>query len=482
MNLTKSSLLLFGSRIIKSITSFAAVIIFSRELGASPLGTYYPFIALIGLLAIPADFGISTAVQKRISEDKNADLYLGAAIVMKLPILIIIITLIWMSKGHINQFLGEDIAALFIITLLFDQIGGLSISVLRGELRVGETALISVLRPISWLIIGYILYIQRFGIYALVYGYLIGTILIAVVGWWRVSISVLWPNASHIRSLLDYGRFSVISSVGGYFYSWMDVAILSAFVATGIASTRGEIGAYENAWRISLIVMMLTQSISVTLFPQISQWDSKNATDRIESVIPIALLPGALLIIPGFVGIAVLSSDLLRILFGEEFTVAWLALIILSGEKFFQSVHSIFGNVLQGIDRPDLAAYSTVAAASVNLVLNIILIWMFGIVGAALATTTASLVRAVMQMRYLDFFLDVEYPVQEIVASGIASIIMGMLLYVILNHIQINNIIGLSGIIIVGILIYTPVILLFSSVRNSIRSILRPVLSQISAI
>ncbi|MFB6186420.1 MAG: flippase, partial [Halobacteriaceae archaeon] len=76
----------------------------------------------------------------------------------------------------------------------------------------------------------------------------------AVGGWWKVSIRPALPTLEHARSLFDYGKWSMISAIGGHVYSWMDVVILTAFVSTGIAGSRAGIGAYENACRVSLIV------------------------------------------------------------------------------------------------------------------------------------------------------------------------------------------------------------------------------------
>lgn len=114
----------------------------------------------------------------------------------------------------------------------------------------------------------------------------------------------------------------------------MDVIILTFFVSFGIGISRAEIGAYENAWRVSLVVILFSQAVSTVLFPQFSKWDSEGALHKIESAIPRALLPSLLLVIPAFVGTTVLSKDILSILFGEEFVVAWVALIILTGERY----------------------------------------------------------------------------------------------------------------------------------------------------
>jgi len=447
MNLAKASIKITLARILKSIFSFLAVVVFSRELGASPLGTYYPFLALLGILAIPADLGIRSATEKRISEGEDASSYLGTAIALKAPLLISISIIILLGGEYVNRYLGANLVIPLIATLFAREAGQFSLFVLRGELRAGETAIVEALRPVSWLIVGYVLYMQGFGVHGLVYGYLVGSLLMVVVGWWKVSTQISWPTLQHTRSLLNYGRFSVISAVGGYFYSWMDVAILTWFVVGGIASTRGAIGAYENAWRLTLVVILLSQSIATTLFPQFSRWDAENAMDRIEAIIPTALLPSLLLVIPAFVGTVILSKDLLRILFGTEFTVAWLALIILSGEKILQSVHVVLGKSLQAINRPDLAAYATAVSVLVNLGLNIVLIWHFGIVGAAIATTVSFAVNTYLHARYLSRFVEISIPVRESVWSVVASSVMGVCVYALQAIVNISTVIHLIAVI-----------------------------------
>ncbi|MGB9963262.1 polysaccharide biosynthesis C-terminal domain-containing protein, partial [Halobacterium sp. MBLA0001] len=459
------------------LASFVAVIIFSRELGAAPLGTYYPFVALLGILAIPADFGIGSAAQKRISEGEDASQYLSSAIALKLPILAVVSFLIIAARGYVNQYLGASLAIPFVATLIVSQGAHLAIGVLRGELRVGETAIIEVLQPFGWLVFGYALYTQEYGVYALIYGHLIGSVLMLVVGWWKVSISITQPTIEHTKSLFEYGKYSTIASVGGYFYSWMDVAILSLFVSLGVVSTRAGIGAYENAWRLSLVVMILTQAISTSIFPQFSQWAAEDAIERIEGVLHTALLPGIILTIPAFVGTLILSEDLLSILYGPKFTIAGMTLIILAGEKIFQSIHSILGRVLWGIDRPDVAAYMITISIATNLILNVILIWQFGIVGAAVATTGASIVLAGLQLRYVRRYITIDFPLKETAWSIVASCIMGGAIHLAKLNIEIDSLLPLFSLILFGVLIYVVVILLYSPIRITIQQVLNPILS-----
>lgn len=475
MKLARSTLKIFLARVVGSASNFIAIVIFSRELGASVLGNYYPFLALIGILSIPSDLGIRSAAEKRISEGENKPSFLTTAILLKIPPLLFVSVICWIVRDYINIFIGESLSLLLIFTLITSEMARFSITILRGEMRAGETAIVEAVRPICWLLVG-VTFHTEYGVYALIYGYLLGSILMNLIGWAKVSISISLPSIKYVRSLFEYGRFSVVSTLGGYFYSWMDIMVLTFFVSAGIVGTRTWIGAYENAWRLTFIVMLLSRSIATTIFPQFSRWDTQNATDEIEEIIPIAIMPPMLIVIPAFVGISVLSDDILRILFGSEFTVAWLALIILSGEKILQSVHVVLGRSLQAIDRPDLAAYATVISLIINLILNIALIWKFGIVGAAIATAVSFAVNTFLHARYLNQFLTIQFPTRELTWSAVCSLVMGLAVLIISFQFYIRGIWQLIGIVLFGILIYGCLLVLYQPIRSPTVRLFRSVL------
>jgi O-antigen/teichoic acid export membrane protein len=449
--------------------SFLAVIVFSRELGAGPLGVYYPFIALLGLLSILANFGLRTATEKRISEGDDVEVFLGSAIILKSALLFLVVLAVLPFRGYINQYIGEEAVALFILALLAKEMSELSLFVLRGELRTDETALVESVYPVCWLSIGIILYMNNFGVKSLIIAHICGLFIMGIIGWKKVSLSPQWPDVEHIKSILDYGKYSVISAVGGYFYSWLDVIILTLFVILNFGISRQDIGAYENAWRLTMITMFLSQSIATTIFPQFSQWDSEDTIEKVESVIPTVIFPALLPVIPGFVGILVLSEDILEILFGTEFTVAAAALIILAAEKILQSVHVVLGRSLQAINYPDLAAYATVVSICINLILNIILIWYLGIVGAAIATTVSFAANTLLHMRFLSRFIDIRFPISKISWSVISSIIMGVIIYQYKVSYNVSNIVHLLAIVVVGGIIYTLLLLLYTPIRISFK-------------
>jgi len=467
MSIVRSSIKLFTAKSLNAALQFIGIIYFARELGAASMGTYFLYEALIGMLAIPADFGLRGSVEKRISEGTDPGEYLSSVIIAKsLPLLsIVLLTSIFWQE--INSYLGGRLYIFIAIGLVLREIAFLSIFVLRGELRVGETASLHLLKQFSWLAVGIILVHNGYDELALIFGYIVGLIMMLVVGWYKCSISLSKPSIPHLKSLLDFGKYHIISSVGGYIYSWMDVAILGFFVSSSL------IGAYEVAWRVTIPVLFISNSISISSFPQISQWDSKGVDSRISTLVSDSLIPSTILAIPSFFGVLLLSNEILSFTFGEQYAVASVVLIILMAEKVPQSLHKIFGRALLGIGYPDKAAVSTIVSIIANFLLNIVLINIYGIVGAAIATTVSYLLNTVLTVYFLSGHINVKIPRSEFLWMIFSSVCMYVTIKISSIYYHIGGALDMVLYIVFGAAIYAAIILLNGTFRNEFYMILK---------
>ena len=471
MNLARSSIRVFVASTASSLVVFLGITFFARELGSHQMGVFFLFQALLGMLAIPADFGIGSGVTKRISEGESAGSVVSTAILLKILLLLPFLVGILSFRAPINEYLGAELAHYLVLGLVLQESAKLTIQVLKGELRVGETAGPTFSRKIVYVAVGAVLVVMGSGVQGIIYGLLAGFVTMLVWGAWKSSTSLSSPSLEHARSLFDYSKYAFISSVGGYFYSWMDVAIIGFFL------TQSEVGVYEIAWRVTAVIMLFSTSIATTIFPQVSQWNADDATERIEAMLSEAIAPALFVAIPGFLGVILFSREILGFVFGPEYTAAWLVLIILMGEKVVQSVHIILGRSLQGIDRPDLAAKAGLVAMALNLVLNVVLVLEYGIVGAAIATAVSFVVNSLLHAYYLSKFISIRIPYARIGGCTAASLGMALVLYVVASVVAISSFPRLMLIILLGVVIYSGFVLVIPASRGVILNNIRRVVS-----
>lgn len=462
MNLAKSSVKVFLGRTTGTVVVFLGITYFARNLGSHQMGVFFLFQALLGMLAIPADLGVSGSVAKRISEGEPRGKVLSTALAIKLVPLSVLVLGILLLQAYVNEYVGAEIAVLLVVAVVLQEFAKLTIEFLNGELRVGETALPSLSRQVVFVGLGAILVSLGMGMFALVYGVIAGLAVMLVWGAYKSSLSFDRPSISQARSLFDYSKYAFISSIGGYFYSWMDVAVIGFFM------TQSDVGVYEIAWRVSAVLMLFSHPIATTIFPQVSQWSADDATERIETLLPEVIAPSLLFVIPAFFGVASLSREILGLVFGPEYTAGWLVLIILASEKLLQAVHIILGRSLQGIDRPDLAAKAGVVAMVLNLVLNIVLVLEFGIVGAAVATAVSFIVNSALHAYYLSRFVSITIPYVRIAGSVVASLGMCLGIVAAQSTIAVDTLPRLLATVFLGVLLYGGFVLLIPSLRTTV--------------
>lgn len=421
MDLSRSALKIFLAKGGNAVVFFAGITVFARELGPSQIGIFFLFQTVLGLTTIVADFGVRGALEKRLSEGQQPGTMVATAIALKLVTIAGAAGMILLIRPYLNQYLGGEYAAYLVIALIVQEFADLFIQAVRGELRVGETAIIEFAREVTWATSGLILVSAGYGVTGLIYGLILGSTMAACWAFFKLETRVGRPAELSAWSLYDYAKYYFLSSVSGQVYQWMDVAIIGLFL------TYADVGAYEVAWEVTLLVLLVSKTLSITLFPQMSQWSAEAAVDRIEAVVPDAIGVALFLSIPAFVGIFVLNYEVLSVIFGPEYTIAAGVIVVLMVEKVFQSVNDVFGSTLRGIDRVDLVARAVVVTIAVNLVLNVVLVLTIGLVGAALATMTAAIVQTLLNGRYLSQNITLRLPYRLIAWSIVNAATMGVI-------------------------------------------------------
>ncbi|NLV11583.1 oligosaccharide flippase family protein [Halomicrobium mukohataei] len=464
MNIARSTIKIFVSKAFTSVFGFLGLVIFARELGSYELGVFFLFQAILGMLAVPADFGLNVGVVKKLSEGQTdpSTVVTTAMSLKTIPLFILSVTIL-ILRDYINTYIGGELALLLIIALVIQEFSKFFIQVLKGELRVGSSALPQLSRQVIFVLTSVcLLRYTNLDVIGLVIGLIVGIIFKLFWSFHKSTISLGYPSRQCAISLYSYSKYVLISKTGRYFFNWMDIVII------GVILSQSEVGVYEVSWRVTSLILVFTSAISTTIFPQLSEWHAEDALDRIETIIPESLAAVSFITIPAFFGVLALSSDILHIIFGTEYVEGSLVLTILIGGKIFQSFQDILARTLEGIDFPKQAAISNLCSISVNLILNIILIYKFGIIGAAFATISSYIVNLLILYYCLTNKVKLGMPSHRILVFVCSSLVMYFMLFQIKAKIEIQTPIILSSVIIFGAGIYFATTLLFPSTRRMI--------------
>lgn len=462
MDLGRATSKLLVSKTGNALLAFGGVVLFARWLGPEAFGTYFLFVALLGLISIPADLGVRGALEKRLSEGSNRPAILGSALAFKLVTLSLVSLAVLAASDPIDAYLGEELALLLVAALVVKEFAMFYVQAVRGEMRVGATASIQFARRFVWATLGAALVATGHGLYGLIAALICGRLVEFAWAFWRCDTGVGRPSMDRVRSLFSFSKYQTINAVGGRIYQWLDLVVVGYFLLPS------DVGAYEVAWQVTLVVLLVSRSIGVALFPQISRWNTESSLREIEVTVTRALEFALFVSFPAIVGALLYSREVLHYLYGPAYAVAALVVVVLMVERLFQSFNTILFETLRGIDRPDLAAKATVFAVGLNLVLNPILVVWIGLVGAAIATCVVWAGSAVLSKLYLSRHVAFEVPYRIFGWYTVAALVMAVMLYAVKSFFPVTGIVVLFAQVALGAAVYLGVSVAIPAVRTRV--------------
>lgn len=410
------------------MTGFVATYVIAHELGADVLGTYTLVLALITWGEFPTN-GIGAAVSKRMSEGTDRGEYASAGFLLSGAVLCVLLLSILLFRTRINALVDRDVARMMLLLASGRVLFQLGIQALQGQklvIRSGAVQaserLVRTVLQIGTIVLGY-------GLTTLFYSFgvslAVGTFLAFVLSVVRPSV----PKWRHVTSLVEYARYSWLAGLRWQTFTWMDTIVLAFFV------NRTLIGVYEVSWNLATVLALISVSIRRTLFPEMSELGVTEDYGRIKHYLTEGLSFAGIFAIPGFFGALVVGPRLLSI-YGPAFQRGAVVLLVLILVRLVATYESLFLSTLNAIDHPDTTFRINVLFIVTNVSLNVLLVWLFGWIGAAVASLVAMSVALVANYIALTALIGApSLPFGDIVYEVVAAASMAFVLRVLLSRV-----------------------------------------------
>lgn len=171
-------------------------------------------------------------------------------------------------------------------------------------------------------------------------------------------------------------------------------------------------------------------ALGFTLSPAFSRQRIEEGVSKSARTYEDALIVTLLLYVPGAFGLFVLAGDVIKYVFGEEYLGGKVVLQLLSVFLVLQAVMYITSNGLDYLGRARSRAIVKVTTSILNIILNVILIPIWGVEGAALATVITFTIYSIANIVIINSELNVDFtrvrtPVLKVVAiSGMMAVLV----------------------------------------------------------
>lgn len=271
------------------------------------------------------------------------------------------------------------------------------------------------------------------------------------------------------RELLSFSWPLIFTTFASLIMGYMDTLMLGYF------STAYNVGIYNAALPTARVLGMGSGAFALIFLPVASELYAKKREQDLRGIYSAATKWILSIILPGFLLMALFSDWIMKILFGPEFVAGAPALSILAFSFFISSLFGLSGSLLLVYGRTKILMVCSFAAAGANFILNLLLIPIYGINGAAIATGISVFLGSLLRFIFAFRTARMQPFKKSYLKPVIASLLAVSTVYAITKYVVGVSIPSLIGMFFVFILLYFFLLLLFKSFEREDLMIMRAI-------
>ncbi len=264
----------------------------------------------------------------------------------------------------------------------------MSISILHAELlkaikRVRDSIIVQSVAIPAFCLVGVVFLGRAYGVRGAIWAFNLAVAATALSGFW------LWSVGRH-RVNGRAGDFSTGKLLGSSMpLFWGSLLSLGMMWATtfflGVWGTTRDVGIFGAAYRVAGLTSFILVAVNTAAAPQFAAFYQRDDMVSLRSTARNAAKLMTVLAAPILALFIIIPSSIMGI-FGPQFSDGAAALTILALGQFVNVVTGSVGYLLMMTGHERLMRNAVFAAATINVVLSVILIPPFGVLGAAIAS------------------------------------------------------------------------------------------------
>lgn len=396
----KNSFLLSVSQILARVLGFIYVILLARSIGIENFGIYTFALAFVYNFSPITDFGIDRFVLRELSRQPDLSASYFAKLVPLRFFLTIIAYLLIVIFGLVLKISSPALlgVALLGLVLFPSTLISLITNFQNAKEKMEYAAFANIATIAITLVLGYLFIQASFPLLWIILAYVLGYFLVAVVLFFKLDsfgLAQKWNiDKGFIKSMLiSAWPFAAMALISAFYLkiSLILVELIQGDYLTGI---------YASAFKFIEAFLVITQSLSLALFPLSSRLfnDDKKQLKKLYFQALVVLL---FLSLPLAIFLIIFAKDIIYLAYGEEYRSAVLPLSVLGVSLIFFFLNSLVGNIIQNSNK--IKEFIAVSFLYL-LVATTIAVWLisrYSIVGASIAVLTGEIIGLVINNLFI---------------------------------------------------------------------------------
>lgn len=442
----KGGAMIFFSNILSTLIAAVGAIIVIRLLSPTEYGLYTIAGIPASMLLLFGDWGLNSALTKFIAQyraegkEQNVALILRCGLVLKLGFGIILTSLTFLLSDFLAVYvLQKPEASLLVkvscLMVLGTQLYNTSWSTFLGFETMKYNAFMQVLFAILKALLAPLLVLLGFGALGAVAGLGLG-FLAAGLGGVLIIFFALYSSLRKtssegsmgfmetMRMMLRYGFplavIGIIGGFGGQLYSFLMARYSSTF----------SVGNYGVASTFLVFVGFITFPVGNVLFPMFSKMSGSERREGLEVAFRASVRYVSFLMLPAAVGVMAVSQPLIGVLFGGEYSLAPLFLMLLSVGSLYCGLGSLsMDSLLASQGKTWIICRNSLLTMVVGLPLSFILIPRFGVLGFIVNSLITQAVSTILYVYSVQRLFKYKMWIGQSIRTYVAAFTMGGLVW-----------------------------------------------------
>lgn len=382
-SLVKNATYITISSILLKIVAFLYFGFIANILSPAQAGQYFIVLAIFGILAVFDDLGTTPWLIRHVASERTAKEILPKITAIKLITLPLAILLAFAAPIILDY--SQEVRTLILIgvgILIADTISQTNFGVLRGERLLKYESLGVFVGQALTTISGILLLVfwsQRPEV--LIVALVLGSAWNAFYSTYHVVKRVSWsayiPSYRGLRVLLVGAGAFFLANVFTKVFSYADTFFISKLMG------EHDVGIYSIAYKLTYAFQFVPLALVAALYPALSYAIADDAKSRM--LVEGALKYLALIVFPIVGGIYAIAPELIAAYASPEYQSALYPLRILIFSLVFTFLDFPVGALLNARMRQNTKTGIMGATLVLNVILNAVLIPLYGLVGASIA-------------------------------------------------------------------------------------------------
>lgn len=386
----------FVGQIVAVVSSGLLMVALARLLGPDEYGLLFLAIAIFGILGVFSKLGIAKSCARYVAEYKEQDPaqlphILRISIILNTATITLVSIALLLGYRQLVAILDEPSLTPFLLLgvlfLAFETLTVFIRLVLQGFEEIELAATIHAINRITRLgfAVGFV--VMGFGALGALGGYILSFAFSSLLGLGFIFTKLYRPiePAPSIESGLGrrIGEYTVpltATSTANVLDKRIDTVLIGFFL-TPVA-----VSYYVISKQVIEFLEMPVSALGFTLSPSFGAQKANGNIDQAARIYETALTHSLLLYVPAAAGLVLVAEPTIKLVFGTDYRGAVTVLQVLSPYIILLSVTKITSNALDFLGRAKTRAIAKGVTAVLNVCLNVVLIPLFGVVGAAVAT------------------------------------------------------------------------------------------------